>query len=48
MGDKMDDDEPTRGGDKDALLSAAGKRDRPKDLIRDSFHAPSPGQQRIR
>ena len=30
MGDKMDDDEPTRGGYKDALLSAAGKRDRPK------------------
>ena len=26
----MDDDEPTRGGYKDALLSAAGKRDRPK------------------
>ena len=30
MGDKMDEDEPTRGGYKDALLSAAGKRDRPK------------------
>ena len=30
MGDKMDEDELTRGGDKEALLSAAGKRDRPK------------------
>ena len=30
MGDKMDEDEPTRGGYKNALLSAAGKRDRPK------------------
>ena len=30
MGDKMDEDEPTRGGYKEALLSAAGKRDRPK------------------
>ena len=26
----MDEDEPTRGGYKEALLSAAGKRDRPK------------------
>ena len=30
MGDKMDEDEPTRDGYKEALLSAAGKRDRPK------------------
>ena len=30
MGDKMDEDEPPRGGYKEALLSAAGKRDRPK------------------
>ena len=26
----MDEDEPPRGGYKEALLSAAGKRDRPK------------------
>jgi len=30
MGDKMDEDELTRGGYKEALLSAAGKRDRPR------------------
>ena len=30
MGDKMDEDEPPRGGYKEALLSEYGKRDRPK------------------
>ena len=30
MGDKMDEDELTRGGYKEALLRAAGKRDRPR------------------
>ena len=30
MGDKMDEDEPPRGGYKEALLREYGKRDRPK------------------